>query len=102
MRTLGTGSGLVAQVRRDGRERTAFGYQQVFGMRTERALGVSNTLSPTSKKVTPLPTPPTSPANSFPRTVTLGLTSMNASSDLRIAGDALGIEHPRLPVIQFN
>jgi len=34
-----------------------------------------NTRSPTSKDVTPLPTASTSPANSFPRTVTLGRTS---------------------------
>ena len=34
-----------------------------------------NTRSPTLKDVTPAPTASTSPANSFPRTVTLGLMS---------------------------
>ena len=34
-----------------------------------------NTLSPTSKEVTPLPTASTSPANSVPRTLRFGLTS---------------------------
>ena len=34
-----------------------------------------NTLSPTLKDVTPLPIASTSPANSFPMTIPLGLTS---------------------------